>query len=437
MTLLDIDRELIRDSYYEATAPSRIRKPALDTSPSCDVAIVGAGLAGLSAALELAQRGLDVVLLEAREAGYGASGRNGGQVIHGLACDMEVVESQLGRAAARQVFNLTIQAMDLLRGRIDSLGIDCEWRDGFLSVATSPRKAVQLQAWAKRMEQIYQYPLDVVCGRAARAWVDSARYHGAAHDPCSGHVHPLKLVRGLARAAEAAGVRIFEGTPVKALHPGQPARLCTPGGDVRARHVLLAGNVYLREVAPYLAARVMAVGTYIAATQPLDPGLVDTLIKGRSAVCDTNRILDYFRPSEDHRLLWGGRASYSTVTPRHLSESLRRRMVATFPQLQGVRMDYVWGGFVDVTLNRAPDFGRLPVGSGESSNVYYVQGFSGHGLALTGLAGRLVAEAIAGDAEGFDLFARIRHRPFPGGTLLRRPAFVLGRAWYRLRDAIG
>jgi gamma-glutamylputrescine oxidase len=206
---------------------------------------------------------------------------------------------------------------------------------------------------------------------------------------------------------------------------------------VRARQVLLAGNVYLQEyapqIAPELGARIMPVGTYIVGSEVLDAGLWAALIPSMSAVCDTNFVLDYFRPTADRRLLFGGRVSYSTVTPRHLAESMRQRMVATFPQLAGTKIEHAWGGFVDISMNRAPDFGRLP---GAASNVYYLQGFSGHGLALTGLAGKLVAEAMAGDASRFDTFARLRHRPFPGGRLLRTPALVLGMAYYRLRDAL-
>ena len=213
--------------------------------------------------------------------------------------------------------------------------------------------------------------------------------------------------------------------------------LRTAGGELRARQVLLAGNVYLHGIAPQLEPRIMPVGTYIACSEVLPDAVADSLIPSRSAVCDTNFVLDYFRTTNDQRMLYGGRVSYSTMTPANLAESMRRRMVHTFPQLAGARIDYAWGGFVDISMNRAPDFGRLPAAAGAAANVYYLQGFSGHGLALTGLAGRVVAEAMAGDARRFDVFARLRHRPFPGGALLRTPALVLGMAWYRLRDLLG
>ena len=430
MRLLAIDQDLAQDSYYAATAPCGDAFAPLDGDAQCDVAVVGGGLAGLSAALDLATAGRRVRLLEAREIGWGASGRNGGQAIHGLACDQAVIEQQLGLDDARRVWAMSIEALDLLRARITRHAIDCDWHDGFLGVATSARKGAALAAWADRIESVYGYPLVRIPPAERARWIASDRYHSGIHDPRSGHLHPLKYTRGLARAAAAAGVRLHEHTPVQALHTGTAARLVTARGTVTAGQVLLAGNVYLQGLAPALEGRIMPAGTYIACTEPLPPALLDGLIPSRSAVCDTDFVLDYFRPTADHRLLYGGRVSYSTVTPPRLAEGMRRRMLATFAQLRDVRISHAWGGFVDITMNRAPDFGR-------QGNVYHLQGFSGHGLALTGLAGRLVAEAMTGDSSRFDVFARLRHRPFPGGPWLRMPTLVLGMAWYRLRDILG
>jgi gamma-glutamylputrescine oxidase len=428
MSLLESDRELARHSYYAATACRGRRHPPLAGATRCDVAIVGGGLAGVSAALDLAGRGLDVVLLEAGEIGGGASGRNGGQAIHGLACGQEVIEAQLGLDDARRIWNLTIEALDLLRERIARHAIDCEWQDGFLGVATSGRKAAELAAWAERIDRLYGYPLTSIPAADLARWIASPRYHGGVHDPRSGHLHPLKYTLGLAEAAHAAGVRIHEASRVTRVDRGRPIRLHTSAGEVAASHALLAANVHLDGVAPELARRIMPVGTYIACTDPLPPTELDELIPSRSAVCDTDVVLDYFRPTADHRLLFGGRVSYSARTPADLAQSLQRRIAAAFPRLSSAKIAYAWGGFVDITMNRAPDFGRLGPG------LYYLQGFSGHGLALSGLAGRLVAEAITADAGRFDLFARLKHRDFPGGPLLRTPALVLGMAWYRLKD---
>ena len=436
MNLLGADRELTRNSYYAATAQRRTSWPSLQGGAECDVAVVGGGLAGLSAALELAERGFSVTLLEAQQIGWGASGRNGGQAIHGLACDQSTIEAQLGLEPAKQVWAMSLEALDLLRERIGRHRIDCDWRDGYLGLATSARKGRELQQWAERMARVYGFEQQAIAPAEMPRWIASPRYHSGVFDPRSGHLHPLKYTLGLAEAAAAAGVRLHEQSPVQALQPGPRLRLRTPQGELAARHVLLAGNVYLQGVAAALEPRIMPVGTYIACSEVLDPALAAGLIPSRAAVCDTNFVLDYFRTTPDQRLLYGGRVSYSTVTPMNLVDSMRRRMVGTFPQLAQAKIEYAWGGFVDITMNRAPDFGRLPAAGGYAANVYYLQGFSGHGLALTGLAGRLVAEAIAGDARRFDVFARLRHRPFPGGRMLRTPALVLGMAWYRLRDLI-
>ncbi len=432
MSFLSIDRDLARDSYYAATVQRGRGFPALSGPVECDVAVVGGGLAGLSAALELAHKGFKVGLLEAKEVGWGASGRNGGQAIHGLACDQETIEAQLGLDDAKRVWAMSLEAIDMIRERIATHAIDCDWRDGYLGLATNARKAAELDAWADRMAQVYGSSFTRIGAADVSRWIASPRYVGGIHDPRSGHLHPLKYSLGIAEAAARASVQIFENSPVTALErTGSTVRLTTPHGELRARQALLAGNVYLQGMAPQLETRIMPVGTYIVCSEPIEPALCDSLVPSRSAVCDTNFVLDYFRPTNDHRMLYGGRVSYSTMTPRNLADSMRQRMVGTFPQLAGTKIEFAWGGFVDITMNRAPDFGRL------APNLYYLQGFSGHGLALTGLAGKLVAEAMNGDASRFDVFARLKHHAFPGGRLLRTPALVLGMAWYRLRDLLG
>jgi gamma-glutamylputrescine oxidase len=438
MSFVQTDRELTRLSYYAATAPDMAAfAPLPPGDHECDVAVVGGGLAGLSAALELRQRGFGVTLLEALRIGHGASGRNGGQAIYGLACDITTIEDQLGRDAARQVFAMSVEAIALIRERIARFAIDCDWRDGFLGVAKNARKARALRDEVELLASRYDHPLAWIEPRDLPQWIASPRYVAAAHDPRSGHMHPLKYVRGLARAAASAGVALHEGSLATALRQNSAGIGVDTdnGATLRARHVLLAGNVYLDAlspaVAPALGKRIMPVGTYIVGSRPVAPDLAAALIPCGAAVCDNNFVLDYFRTTPDHRMLYGGRVSYSTRTPADLAASMARRMHRTFPQLRGVPAEYAWGGFVDITMSRAPDFGRLPE---YADRVYYLQGFSGHGLALTGLAGKLVAEAMAGDASRFDVFTRLKHRSFPGGPALRTPALVLGMAYARLKD---
>jgi len=430
--MLASEDHLTRNSYYLATVPTDRQFAPLQGSDSCDVCIVGAGLAGLSAAIDLRRAGLDVVVLEGMQVGWGASGRNGGQALAGLACDMSVVQGQLGREAARAVWDMTVEAVQLIHERRKEFAIECQWQDGFIAAAIGPRKARELHAWVEELERDFGYGgVRLIEGAPVRQWIDSARYQALAYDPRGGHLHPLLYTQALARAAAGLGARIHERSRALRLERGASPIVHTERGAIGCRHVLLAGNVYLEGLARELSNRIMPVGTFIAASARLEAERARALIPSRAAVCDTQFVLEYFRLSADDRLLFGGRVSYSTVAPLHLAAAMRRRMVKVFPQLDDAPVEYSWGGFVDITMNRAPDFGRI------GPNIYYVQGFSGHGLALSGLAGRLAAEAIGGTAARFDVFARLRHHVFPGGRMLRTPALILATAWYRLRDVLG
>jgi len=436
-SLLRSDTQRDTHSYYEASVVRPPALPPLHGTQRADVVVVGGGFSGLSAALELAERGRRVVLLEADRIGSGASGRNGGQAIVGYACGMAPFEAQLGREAARQAWALSLQAVDLIEERIQRYRIDCEWRRGYLYVADRPRKARALRQEMESLERDYGFATTWVEGDAVRQYVDSPRYVAAAYEAVSGHLHPLRYALGLARAAQEAGALLHEHSPVRRLERrGLRVRAHTDAGVVEADFAVVAGNCLLPEygpgvLPPRLTARIMPVGTYILATEPLSPERAQSLIPCGAAVCDNNVVLDYFRLSADHRLLFGGRVSYTTMTPPRLRATLQQRLQAVFPQLAGVASTHLWGGFVDITMNRAPDFGRV------DGNVYYLQGFSGHGVALTGLAGRLVAEAITAQSERFDLYTRLRHQAFPGGPWLRTPVLALGMAWHRLRDALG
>jgi gamma-glutamylputrescine oxidase len=324
-----------------------------------------------------------------------------------------------------------VEALDLTQSLINENAIDCDYRPNHVHVAVKPRHVQELEGWARELHEENDYPSARLLNRdALEAHVRSERYLGGLLDPRSGHLHPLKFTQGVARAAETAGAKIFENSQVLRYEDGPEVTVHTAHGTVRCAHLVLCGNAYIGAVAPSLARRILGVGTYIIATEPLGEERVRALLPSNAAIADINWILDYFRRSADHRLLFGGRVSYSAVQPPHLAESMRKRMLRIFPTLTDAKVAYAWGGFLDITMNRAPDFGRL------APNVFYLQGFSGHGMSLTGLAGKLVAEAVAGTAERFDVFARIPHRDFPGGRLLRRPSLVLAMTYYRLRDLL-
>lgn len=418
------------DTWYSRGAAAAPAHPRLQGRERADVVILGAGLTGLSAALELAASGLSVIVLEARQVGWGASGRNGGQVIFGYGCDQSKIAALVGMEQSRRLFDWSLEGVDLVRERIARHGIDAQWRDGHAHAAIKPRHVDELLAWQRDLAENYAYPVQWWDRERLQAQLPSPRYLGALYDPRSGHLHPLNYTLGLARAAVAAGVRIFEHSPVRSLQRGERPLLRTADGEAEGAFCVLAGNALVHGIAPELDDRIMPVGTYIGATEPLGEERARDLIRNGMAVADINWALDYFRLSADHRLLFGGRASYSTLPPLNLAGTLARRMARVFPQLQGVKFDQVWGGLVDITRNRAPHWGRL------GTNVYFAQGFSGHGVAATGLAGRVIAEAIRGQAARLDAYGMIEHGRFPGGRALRTPMLVAAMAWFKLRDAL-
>jgi gamma-glutamylputrescine oxidase len=418
-------------SYYAATAhPAPMHAP-LQEEVAADVCVIGGGLSGISTALHLAERGYSVVLLEAHRVGWGASGRNGGQALFGFAAGQDKIVAQVGRETARRMFDVSVEALDLLEERIARHGIDCDLQHGHVHAAVKTRHVDELKGWQRELDEQYGY-------RSLR-WLErdelgaifaTDRYRGGLLDLRSGNLHPLNYTLGLARAASAAGVRIHEGTRVTSLEHGAQVRVVTQSGAVRAHHVALCCNAWLDELVPRLRARIMPVSTYIVATEPLGRSRMTALIRENYALADVNWVLDYYRRSADHRLLFGGRVSYSGLDPLNTANATRARMIRVFPQLADTKIEYAWGGYVDITMSRAPDFGRI------APNAYYLQGFSGHGVALTGIAGKLVAEAIAGQAERFDLFAQLKHRDFPGGKRLRTPLLVLAMLWFRLKDLV-
>ena len=420
------------DSWYAASTPPQPPRPTLQGDIDTDICVIGGGIAGCSTALHLAERGYRVVLLEAHRVGWGASGRSGAQAIPGIACGQHKLQALVGDADARRIWDVSVEGLRLQRELIARHGIDCDLRTGQMHVAIKPRQERELREEVATLHGEYGYDsIRMVEREELRSILASDRYIAGTYDSAGGHLHPLKYTQGLAAAAERAGVRIFEDSRALAYARVAGAlEVTTATGRVRCRSLALCGNAWLGPFAPALSRKIMGVGTYIVATQPLGAERAASLIRNDAAVTDINWVIDYFRRSADHRLLFGGRVSYSGLDPLGTRRATRARMLAVFPQLADADIEHAWGGYVDITMNRAPHFGRL------EPDVYFLQGFSGHGIALTGVAGKLLAEAIAGTAERFDLFARIPHRDFPGGAALRRPALVLAMLWYRMRDLL-
>ncbi len=420
-------------NYYYASTPAPASYAPLRGEVRADVCVIGGGISGLSAALHLRERGYSVALLEAKHLGFGGSGRSGGQSIFGYACEMSTLEKAVGAADARRMWEVSMEGMNLQRELIARHAIDCDYVAGHMIVGLKRRHDDALRAEAEHLAAKYDYhSLRFIDRDETRQIIASDRYTSGLYDSNGGHLHPYRYTLGLGAAAAAAGAAIHEDSWVTRIDIAQNAGadnvVHTAQGSVRAPHLLVAGGALLGRLVPQLARKLMAIGTYIAATQPLGEERARALIRNQAAVADMNWILDYFRVLEDHRLLFGGRVSYSGIDPFDSARVLRKRIAAVFPQLTDARVEYAWGGYLDITPNRAPHFGRL------GPSAYFVQGLSGHGMVIAGIAGKLVSDAIAGSAERFDMFSRIKHVNFPGGPLLRRPALVLAMLWFRLLD---
>jgi gamma-glutamylputrescine oxidase len=416
------------NNYYHATKRVELTTQPLISDLTVDAAVIGGGITGISAALHLAEKGFSVAVLEAEEIGWGASGRNGGQVLPGYGASQTKIKSLVGPAEAKKLWDMSMEAVDLCHAQIQRFGIPADPVTGYLHAAIKPRHVRELEEAQEELSELGAPVGRILKGEELRARLNSPRYVAALEDSIAGHIHPYNYVRGLAKAAQGAGAKLFSQTRVTRVEPGKTVTIATPKATVKASFVLTAGGAYLGNLMRPLAGYIMPVGTYIMATEPRAD--VAGLIPGNEAVADLNFVLDYFRRSADDRMLFGGRVSYSTLPPPSLKASMLARAIRVFPQLADARAEFVWGGNVDITVNRAPHFGKL------SDNIFFAQGFSGHGVALTGLAGKVVAEAIAGQAGRFDVFARIPHARFPGGRNFRVPALLLATTYFRLRDML-
>lgn len=417
-------------SYYAATVPDAPLRPALAGQRRADICVIGAGFTGLSAALHLASAGLNVVVLDAHRVGWGASGRNGGQLSGGQRVEPAELEARFGLDRARALWGIGEAAKQLVKDLIAAHGIDAELRPGVLHTAHKARYVDDLRAEVDHMAKTYDYPLEFIPKAELRDILDTEAYHAGVLDRDAAHLHPLKLAHGLARAAEAAGATIYEMSEVKALRPGVQPQVSTAGGQVIADHVIVACNGYLGGLVPQVAARVMPINNYIIATEPLDPDLARRLIANGAAVADSKFVINYYRMSIDNRLLFGGQESYGYRFPSDIKLFVREAMLGIYPQLAGTRIDYGWGGTLAITMKRLPYVTRT------APNILSASGYSGHGVALATMCGKLMADAVQGQAAGFDTMAAIPTSRFPGGTAFRTPLLALAMAWYALRDRL-
>ncbi|MFT7058655.1 MAG: gamma-glutamylputrescine oxidase [Pseudorhodobacter sp.] len=419
-------------SYYAASANAAPDRPALVGDINAEICVVGAGYSGLSAALHLAEKGHKVVMIEGARVGWGASGRNGGQIVNGLNASLQTIAKRYGKDTAIFVASMVQEGGEIIRERVKTYGIQCDLKETNVFVgltATHMRELEERRAlWAgygiKNQEILDRDQL--------RKHVNSDLYAGGLIDHSGGHMHPLNLALGEAAAFESLGGVIFEMSPVTEVDAmaAQPV-VKTATGKVTCKTLVLCGNAYLGGVVPALSHRVMPVSTQMMATEPLDEDLAQSLIPGDGCIEDIRYILDYYRLSADKRLLFGGGTVYGGADPRDIEAKLRGNMNKVFPQLATAKIDYAWSGNFALSFSRVPQMGRL------GTNTYFAHGYSGHGVTGSHSFGRILSEAINGDLSRFDVFAGLPWYPFPGGRALRVPYSVVGSWWYGLRDKLG
>lgn len=418
-------------TYYHAFTPEDERRPQMNGEITADICIIGGGLTGVSAALHLAERGYDTVLLEAGRIGDGASGRNGGQICMGYSSGMEVFERAAGIDAAQRFWAMANEAIDDIQTRITRHAIKADYRRGYIHAALNHRQERGLEEMADAWSKTYGFTNLRMLNRAeTEAATGSRLYQASLLEHGSGHMNPLAYLYGLAQAARNAGAKIFEESRAISIEKGSKVTIETGTGRIKTRMLVLAGNAYLDALVPEIRYRVAPVLSAVAATAPLSADQASRILPGDEAVADSNIALNYFRRTVDNRLLFGGLASYSGRPISNAANALRRRMATVYPELSDVTIDHAWSGKIAITTSRMPDFGRI------GGNIYYAQGFSGHGLALTGFAGKIIAEAVAGDAERFDMFDQLPNIRFPGGPA-RTALLAIGMAWFKVRDVLG
>lgn len=419
-------------SYYVDTAKELHPYPQLEGAIQADVCIVGGGFSGINTAIELAERGLSVVVLEAKRLGWGASGRNGGELIRGIGHDPAQFEREIGPEGVKVIQQMGFEAVDIVINRIHQHQIDCDLQMGYCDLAVKPRHLHELEEEFAALKALgYQKPIKLLGKSQLGEVIGSDIYQGALVDMGSGHLHPLNLALGEARVARELGVQFFEYSAAEKIIKGNRPKVITPKGEVSCQYLVLAGNAYIgHKLDSYIGGKVLPAGSYLLATAPLTPAQCASIIPQNMAFADMRIALDYFHLSADRRLLFGGLCTYSGNDPRDIEAALRPNLEKVFPQLTGVAIDYEWGGMIGIGANRMPQIGRLP----DAPNIFYAQAYSGHGINATHMAARLLAQAICQQAGHFDVFAKIKHMTFPGGPALRSPMLAAGMLYHRFKD---
>ncbi|GAA0616628.1 NAD(P)/FAD-dependent oxidoreductase [Thalassospira tepidiphila] len=421
------------DSYYAATANATAPFAKLEGDQTCDIVIIGGGFTGLSSALHLAERGYDVILLEAHRVGWGASGRNGGQVGSGQRREQDELEQMVGRDDAHKLWDIAEESKDVVKALIAKHNIQCDWKPGILHADHRARFVEHSRTYAEKLQTEYGYEdIRFVDRDEMRAMLGTEFYHGGSLDTGAGHLHPLNFALGLADAARASGARIFEGAVVTSYEnqAGKVTVKTKDGGVVSANKLILGCNGYLDALDDRVAKRVMPINNFVIATEPLGDDLARELIRDDVAVADSKFVINYYRLSADKRMLFGGGETYGYNFPRDIKAFVSPHMLEVYPQLKDVKIDYGWGGTLAITMNRMPFFEKI------EDNIFTASGYSGHGVAMATLAGQIMADAVSGTMERFDVMANIKTPVFPGGKMLRFPMLVAAMLWYSIRDKI-
>ena len=419
-------------SYYAATANQDLKYEQLNSNVRTQVCVIGGGFTGLNTAINLAKKGYDVVLIESEKIGWGASGRNGGQLISGFSFS-DHFEKKGTENDIQNIWQLGAKSADLVRERVSEFSIDCDLKEGFIDVATNRKHMDELIDRSEEWKQSgYHHDLELVDENQVKKYVNSESYVGGLIDSGSGHIHPLNLCLGEAKAASELGVMIYEDTHAVKISGGSPSKVATENGIIESDYIVIATNAYIGDLNKKLRRMVMPAASCIIATEPLSSELAEKVIPSDMAVCDQNTILDYYRLSAEKRMLFGGRFNYSGKIPSDdkIKIEIKKRMVSVFPELSEARVDYAWSGNVAVSLKKIPQLGRI------DKNIFYSQGYSGHGVAPTHMAAKVIADAIDGDDEVLNTLSSVNHIQLPGGKWFSSPATAIGMMYYQLKDKI-